>query len=71
MGKYQSETVLLVVQVRISFHCDDEREPWPGVEPIFFEDNRHVSEWGELAASLVTSEGESDFRASIQYISIE
>lgn len=58
MGKHQSETVLLVVQVWISFHCDNERELWPGVEHIFFEDNRHISERSELVV-LVISEGES------------
>lgn len=51
MGKYQSEPVPVVIQVRISFHCDEKRELWPGVEPIFFGGNRHISERGELAVA--------------------
>ena len=54
--KYQGETVLLVTQVRIAFHCDDEGELRPRVEPIFFKDKRHISE----RMFLVVTKKESD-----------
>jgi hypothetical protein len=40
----QGETIPLVTQVGITFHCDDEGELWPRVEPIFFKDRWHISE---------------------------
>jgi hypothetical protein len=60
----QGETIPLVTQVGITFHCDDEGELWPRVEPIFFKDKRHISERVEPVMFLVVSKGEPSLSIS-------